>query len=111
MKLSEVDFLRAEGALRGWSMGGSAQQVHARGIRTIATTHYTELKEYAYNTEGVENASCEFDVESLRPTYRLIVGIPGKSNALAIAGRLGIPQDILDQIPPLGSMDAIEQIV
>lgn len=71
------------------------EELQSRRVRTIATTHYSRLKTFAYNLEGVQNASMEFDLDTLSPTYHLIMGLPGRSNALEIAGRLGMPRDLI----------------
>ncbi len=88
-------------------------ELNARGSRVLATTHYQEVKMFALETDGVENASCEFDVETLRPTYKLVVGVPGKSNAFAISQRLGMPQHVISRAQELVSTEnkRFEQVV
>ena len=89
------------------------QELRGRGVRLACTTHYAELKAYAIQTPGVENGSCEFDVATLRPTYRLLIGVPGKSNAFAITQRLGMNTAIVDRARELVSREgnAFEQVV
>lgn len=83
------------------------QHVRALGARAAATTHYAELKTFAMTTPGVENASCEFNVEALSPTYRLLIGIPGKSNAFAISRRLGLPDEVITNAQSQMSKDSV----
>ena len=72
------------------------EYLRQKGAKIAATTHYAELKAYALDTPGVTNGCCEFNVQTLSPTYRLLIGVPGRSNALAIASRLGMPQEVID---------------
>lgn len=87
---------------------GIIEKLREMGVKVMATTHYSELKLYAISTKGVQNASCEFDVETLRPTYKILIGMPGKSNAFAISKRLGLSDEILDKAKEQLEEDSIK---
>ena len=89
------------------------EQLRSKGAKIAATTHYAELKSYALTTPGVENGSCEFDVETLRPTYKLLIGLPGRSNAFAICAHLGMPDEVVERAQTLvsGENTRVEDVV
>ncbi|MCH5303989.1 MAG: Smr/MutS family protein, partial [Ruminococcus sp.] len=82
------------------------EKLRERGAKIASTTHYAELKEFALRTDGIENGSCEFDIKTLRPTYRLLIGVPGKSNAFAISGRLGMDMNVVNRAKELVNSDS-----
>ncbi len=84
------------------------EKLRSRGAKIAATTHYAELKEFALRTDGIENGSCEFDIKTLRPTYRLLIGVPGKSNAFAISLRLGLDNNVVNRAKELVNRDSRE---